>query len=45
MRELRVTNAKLYDAEDKGEEELERQRKRIEAQSEDQPAQDGQPVK
>jgi low affinity Fe/Cu permease len=45
MRELRVTNSKLYDAEDEGEEELEKQRKRIEAQSQDQPAQDGQPVK
>jgi low affinity Fe/Cu permease len=45
MRELRVTNSKLYDVEDEGEEELEKQRKRIEAQSQDQPAQDGQPVK
>src|SRR5690349_3840561 len=44
MRELRVTNSKLYDAEDEGEEELEKQRKRIEAQSQDQPAQDGQPA-
>lgn len=38
MQELRVTNSKLYEAEDEGEDELERQRKHIEAQSEEQPA-------
>jgi low affinity Fe/Cu permease len=34
MLELKVSNAKLYDAEDQGEKELERQRKRIERQAE-----------
>jgi low affinity Fe/Cu permease len=33
MREMQVGNAKLYDAEHEGEEELERQRKRIQRQA------------
>ena len=37
MHELRVTNSKLYEAEDEGEDEIERQRKHIEAQSEEPP--------
>jgi len=44
MHELQVTNSKLYDAEDEGEDELERQRKHIEAQSDEQPAGEDQPV-
>ena len=44
MHELQVTNSKLYDAEDEGEHELERQRKHIEAQSDEQPAGEDQPV-
>lgn len=34
MRELRITNAKLYEAEDEGEKELEEQRHRMEEQAE-----------
>jgi low affinity Fe/Cu permease len=34
MRELRITNSKLYQAEDEGEKELEEQRRRIEEQAE-----------
>ncbi|GAP54256.1 low affinity iron permease family protein [Arthrobacter sp. 92] len=34
MLELRVSNAKLYDAENEGEKEIERQRKRIESEAE-----------
>ncbi len=33
MRELRITNSKLYEAEDEGEKELEEQRRRIEQQA------------
>ncbi|BAS12255.1 conserved hypothetical protein [Arthrobacter sp. Hiyo8] len=34
MRELRITNSKLYQAEDEGEKELEEQRRRIEQEAE-----------
>ncbi|MFF2296141.1 low affinity iron permease family protein [Arthrobacter sp. efr-133-R2A-120] len=34
MRELQITNSKLYEAEDEGEKELEEQRRRIEQQAE-----------
>lgn len=34
MRELQITNSKLYEAEDEGEKELEEQRRRIEEQAE-----------
>jgi low affinity Fe/Cu permease len=34
MRELQITNSKLYEAEDEGEKELEDQRRRIEEQAE-----------
>jgi low affinity Fe/Cu permease len=34
MRELQITNTKLYEAEDQGEKELEEQRRRIEQQAE-----------
>ncbi|GAA5197714.1 low affinity iron permease family protein [Arthrobacter gyeryongensis] len=34
MRELRITNSKLYEAEDEGEKELEEQRRRIEQDAE-----------
>lgn len=34
MRELKITNAKLYEAEDEGEEELDQQRRIIEEQAE-----------
>ena len=44
MQELEVTSSKLYEAEDEGEDELERQRKHIEAQSEEQPATEEQHV-
>ena len=44
MQELEVTSSKLYEAEDEGEDELERQRKHIEAQSEEQPAKEEQHV-
>ena len=44
MHELRVTNSKLYEAEDESEDELERQRRHIEAQSEEPPIKDGQHV-
>jgi low affinity Fe/Cu permease len=33
MRELQITNSKLYEAEEEGEKELERQRQRIEDQA------------
>jgi low affinity Fe/Cu permease len=38
MRELQISNRKLYDAENQGEDELERQRKRIEEQAAEQHA-------
>ena len=38
MRELQISNRKLYDAENEGEEELERVRKRIENEAAKQPA-------
>lgn len=34
MRELKITNAKLYEAEDEGEKELDEQRRRMEEQAE-----------